>query len=177
MKPDLFKGNSMRPVYALFVLLAVFILIGVLDAYAAPFDTQTVPSFELEPGMRVGWTENEPPTSLTDRCQSVHLAKAGAYKVEIQSPALASGLWIENDTAEAHLIARTVGVRFQVCRPGFVTVCELSSSALGPVEMSVDEDPDPLEVIVDEDPFRIDLCDPWLDSLEARLETMVDEDP
>lgn len=158
------KGGGMGPVVVFFVLWTILlILLGGLEVHAD----------ELSPSLRVQWTELEPPTSLTDRCRRVQLAKKGTYNVEIQSPALTSGLWIENDTVDAHIVSRTVGIRFQVCRPGYVTVCETTPSALGPVDFSVDEEEDPLEVVVDEDPIRIELCDPFADLLE----TQVDIDP
>ena len=176
------KSRSMRPVCMYFVLMAILIaILNGLDAHGmdATLGSQSmVPAFDLSPGMRVQWSETEAPGSFTDRCQSVELSKKGRYKVEIQSPSLSSGLWIETDTVEAHVVARTVGIRFRVCRSGYVTICETTAAALGPVALSVvEEEPDPLEVLVDEDPFRIDLCDPWaFEALGTLLETVVDMD-
>lgn len=158
------RGNGMAKVYAVFVLWTVLIMLL--------SDLQQVHAAELEPGLRAQWTEQAPPMSLTDRCQSVKLDKKGRYKVEIQSPALSSGLWIENHTADARVLTRSVAIHFEVCRPGHVIVCETTPSALGQVDLSVEEeDPDPLEVLVDEDPLRIDLCGPWTPWARSTLMT------
>lgn len=119
------------------------------------------PSNPLAEGMRLRWMETEPPKTLIDRCTRVEVPRKGHFRVEMESTVMPSGLWVDDDSVRAHVVGRTVGVRFAVCRAGFVTVCETSTSALGPVVLSLlEEEPDPLEQIVDEDPIRIDRCNP-----------------